>query len=74
MSFENLLEGDLTQLLQAGASFSLSARARPHQQLLRLAAAAVEGNGHLRLTQIMPRMTNDLVEVARAGRGHVTFE
>jgi hypothetical protein len=74
MAFEQKLEDDIVELLEAGASFTLGSEHRLQVSLVRLATAARTGGGQLRLTGLMSKLQNDLVAIARAGRGHVTFE
>lgn len=74
MAFEQKLEQDLVALLEAGASFTLAGGTRLQGTLVRLAAAARAGGGHLVLTGMQAKLQNDLLAIARAGKGHITFE
>ena len=74
MSFKGKTTGDLIRIMRAGASFRLDARARAVDELIRFAAATRSGGGQLILRGMSIYNTDDLMSIATAGGGHVTFE
>ncbi len=58
----------------AGAGFRLDARTRTTYELMQFAAATKLGGGGLILTGMSIFNTDDLLRIANAGAGHVTFE
>jgi hypothetical protein len=74
MSFNLMMQRNLEELLIAGASFELSANGRMHNDLVDLAKCAKRGEGHLTLTHVSKFLHQNLIEIARAGQGHVTLK
>lgn len=73
MSFETKFKQDLVQILSAGGSFEIAKGARFQAEWVDLARAAKSGGGHLTITGVRGMFTHDIVAIAEAGPGHVTF-
>lgn len=74
MAFKGKTMDDLIRIMSAGAGFRLDARARAMDELILIAAASKSGGGRLVLTGMSIYNTDDLMRIASAGAGHVTFE
>lgn len=73
MSFENRSTNDLIDILWNGGSFSINAGARSHNDWLQLAHNAKQGGSQLTITGVSTWSKQTIVEVAHAGKGHVSF-
>ena len=74
MAFEIRHTEDLVRIVAAGGGFRINASTRPSGDLIRIAAAAEIGGGHVALIGMNTRHTDDLVNIAEAGKGHISFE
>ena len=74
MAFKGKTTGDLIRIMRAGAGFRLDARVRAVGELIQFAAATKSGGGRLVLSGMSIYNTDDLMRIATAGAGHVTFE
>lgn len=73
MTFAVRLTSDLLQIVRAGGSLNIEAKARLTSDLVQIARAAKQGGATVTFTGMSLRLTSDLVQIARAGQGHVTF-
>ncbi|WP_439864891.1 hypothetical protein [Pseudomonas antarctica] len=67
------MQHELEELLSAGASLEISAKGKMAHQLADLAKCAKRGGSHLTLIDLGILMQNQLIDIARAGSGHVTL-
>lgn len=74
MSFEKFLQHNLEDLLKAGASLELNAAVRLQHNLEDLAKCAKRGGASLTLTNASGLLQHNLISIARAGEGCVTFK
>jgi len=74
MTFEKKTTTELISLLKAGASFTLSIEDKTQTTLVSLANAANEGGGSLVLSGISGKTQTELIQIAKACPGRVTFE
>lgn len=74
MSFNKKLQNQLEEILTAGAGVEISTKTKLHNQLVDLAVCAKRNGGHLTLTEASGLLHNQLIEIARAGSGHVSFK
>jgi len=74
MAFEIRPTEDLVRIMAAGGGFRINAEARASSDLVRIATAAVKGGGQLALIGMNTRRIEDIVDIALAGKGHVSFE
>ncbi len=74
MAFKGKTIDNLVVSSSAGAGFRLDARARAMDELILIAAASKTGGGRLVLAGMSIYDTDDLMRIATAGAGHVTFE
>jgi len=65
---------ELIKIAKAGGGFRLDASHCTTDEVLRVAKVAGECGADLRISRICGKSTEDLVEIASAGRGHVFFE
>ena len=68
------MQNQLEELLSSGAALEVSARGKMANQLVDLAVCAKRGGSHLTIKDIGLLMQNQLIDIARAGSGHVTFK
>lgn len=73
MAISTMMQHQLEELLTAGAALELSANGRMPQGLVDLAKCAKRGGSHLTLTDTGYIMHQGLIDIARAGQGHVTL-
>jgi hypothetical protein len=71
--FEKRPLEDIERVAQAGGGFTLDASMRQTHDLVRIAAAAAHGGAKVTFTGLEKRRTEDLVTIALAGRGTVSF-
>ncbi|PBP46343.1 hypothetical protein [Pseudomonas syringae] len=74
MAISSMMQNQLEEILSAGGSLEISAKSKMANQLADLARSAKRGGSQLTLTGVGSFMQNQLVEIARAGSGHVTFK
>lgn len=67
------MQHELEELLSAGASLELSAKGKLAHQLVDLAKCAKRGGSQLTLNDLGFLLQNQLIDIARAGSGHVTL-
>lgn len=73
MTIAGKMQNQLEELLSAGAALEISAKGKMANQLVDLARCAKRGESHLTITDLGLLMQNQLIDIARAGSGHVTF-
>jgi DNA replication protein len=64
---------ELIRIAAAGGGFTLNGQHRTPEDLMRIAAAASITGARLTLTNIGSWPANDLIRIAAAGKGAVTF-
>lgn len=74
MGFNLMMQRQLEELLIAGASLELTANTRTQRDLEDLAKCAKRGEGHLTLTNASLIPHHYLIDISRAGQGHVTLK
>lgn len=67
------MQDQLEEILLAGASIKLSAKWKTLDQLIDLAKCAKKGGSQLTLMDIGTLRQGELIDIAKAGRGHVTL-
>ena len=73
MSFETKTRDELVKIAIAGGGFVLNANAKSQEDLVCIAGAASHEGATLMLRNISQKTTEDLVEIAFAGKGSVIF-
>lgn len=73
MGFQHKHTADLVRIASAGGGFRLEAAARHTADLVQIAAAA-GGRARITFAGMSTRSNEDLVMIAAAGKGSVTFE
>lgn len=74
MAFEMFTVDDLIRLASAGAGFRIDAGMRQTNDLIRIAAAAAQGGARITFTGMRLRQRDDLIQIATAGRGNISFD
>lgn len=74
MTISTKMQNQLEDLLSAGASLEVTALGKVANQLVDLAVCAKRGGSHLTIKDIGLLMQNQLIDIARAGSGHVKFK
>lgn len=74
MSFSQKMQNHLEEILTAGGGIEISVKTKMQNQLVDLAVCAKRNGAHLTLTEASGLMHNQLIDIARAGSGHVTFK
>jgi DNA replication protein len=74
MSFELFDVNALVRIAAAGGGFRLEASLRTTNDLVRVAAAAGNSGASIAFAGMVMRPIDDLVRIAAAGKGRVTFE
>ncbi|HEK1007225.1 TPA: hypothetical protein SMP92_000464 [Pseudomonas putida] len=74
MAISAMMQHQLEEILANGGALEISARGKMHHALVDLAVSAKRGNSHLTLTDVGNVMHHGIIEIARAGAGHVTFK
>jgi hypothetical protein len=74
MAFETHITDDLVRIARAGGGFRLNASARKTEDLILIASAAKNGECNVVLIGMNARISEDIVKIAEAGRGHISFE
>ncbi len=64
----------IVQVILAGGGVSVDAQTKMTEHLLEIASAAAEAGTPVVLRNANSKMTAELVEIARAGKGKVLFE
>ena len=72
--FESRSTDELVNILSAGGGFRFNASPRSTNELVLLAGAAARGKAKLILAGLTIRTTDELVSIAAAGQGNVSFE
>lgn len=65
---------DLMQIVAAGGSVRFDASARTTADLMQIAASAAKGGARVYFAGMGNRIAADLMQIASAGKGAVTFE
>jgi hypothetical protein len=73
MAIATKMQNELEELLSVGASLEISAKGKLTHQLVDLAKCAKRGGGHLTLSEAGSFLQHQLIDIARAGSGHVTL-
>lgn len=71
--FDQLDKDQLAYLARSGAGFRLSATGRDKDELAYIARSTTE-NARLTITNVSGMAVEDLVYIARSGKGSVVFE
>lgn len=74
MAIKTMNTSDLVQLAAAGGGFTISAQGRPASDLVTIAAAASNKGARLVIVGVGSRVLSELVQIAAAGKGCVSFE
>lgn len=64
---------EMLQVLAAGGSLVISSSGKPAATLIQLAQAAAASGAHLTIHVTTPLPVLELVQIAEAGQGRVTF-
>jgi hypothetical protein len=73
MSFENRTKDELVKIAVAGGGFVMDAKAKPQEDLVAIAGAASHEGAVVMLRNTSEKETDELVEIAFAGKGSVIF-
>jgi DNA replication protein len=74
VSLKNLTTDDLIRIAIAGGGFRLDCRSRKTEDLIRIALAASNNNSRVVFFGASFRLVDELVKIAVAGKGSVSFE
>jgi hypothetical protein len=74
MSFNQMTQHQLEEILSAGAAIEISKGLRTYNQLVDLAVCAKRNGGHLTFSGASALTHNQLIDIARAGSGHVSLK
>ncbi|WP_396328914.1 hypothetical protein [Burkholderia anthina] len=74
MAFELYMVDDLIRLAGAGAGFRIDAGLRLTNDLVRIAAAAAQGGARITFAGMALRPRDDVIRIAAAGRGNISFD
>lgn len=74
MAFESRQTNDLVRITAAGGGFRLNASTRPTDDLIAIAGAARKGECHIVFIGMNNRLTDEIVQIAEAGKGQISFE
>lgn len=74
MALEMLLIHDVVRLANAGAGFTMDATMKTTHDLILIANAASKSGARITFSKILPmRPVDDLISIANAGKGAITF-
>ena len=65
---------ELIKIASAGGGFTMDASRCTTDEVIRVAKVAGETGAELRISRICGKTTDDLVKIARVGKGRVFFE
>ena len=65
---------ELTKIARAGGGFTVNAAGRSKEDLVQIATAAADRGGQIHISHVAQMTTDELVEIATAGKGCVFFE
>jgi len=74
MAFETHLTEDLVRIARAGGGFRLNASTRKTEDLILIAGAAKIGGCNVVMIGMNARISEDIIKIAEAGMGHISFE
>lgn len=74
MAISSMMQHQLEEILASGGTLEISARGKMQHAIVDLAKSAKRGNSHLTLVDAGSIMHHGIIEIARAGAGHVTFK
>ncbi len=74
MSLGEMSLDDLIRIAQAGGGFRLNATHRYPNELMQIATAAKTGGATVIFSGMSAHYTDDLIQIATAGKGAVIFE
>ena len=70
----SIVTDDLVKIADAGGGLTLDADTKSKDELVKIAAAAAMSDAGVTLRNVTALAVDDLVEIAKAGDGCITFE